>query len=350
MASATTALPSTLAHSSTALCSLTKRDEAILPLAAQLVAEADALVLCTGAGLGVSSGISTFRGQAAGSWPPLHDTALGFEDMSCPEWFDRPALIADSSIIDAKESANFGYAFWQSRYQQYTNAVPHEGYHILHTWMKSKSGGFFSFTSNIDGAFRRIGIPEDQLHEVHGSIDFMQCVNNCTNNASNIWKAKDTEWNMKIDPTSSHAVAADQEFPQCPNCKGRARSNVMMFSDGTFDSRRIDKQEAAFDAWLLRVKSANKYVPIKVLVIEIGAGVTIPTVRRTSEYVIKMLGLEQASLLRINPEHPQIPGSVVSADARDVGNRLISMTSDSLTVMQRINMLISSSSSDAEKA
>jgi len=319
---------------------LTAADEATLPLAAHLIAEADALVICTGAGMGVSSGLATFRGQAAGVWPPLIGTSLQFEDMSCPEWFERP-LSLDST--DGKTSAGFGYAFWQYRYQQYTQTPPHEGYHILHRWMKGKEGGGYSLTSNIDGAWRRIGLPEDQLHEVHGSLDFMQCVANCTKGASNIWKSTDREWNMDVDPETD-AIKRDQTLPTCPNCNGRARVNVLMFSDGTFDARREEAQEKAFDDWLKRIERVNQTVPIKVMVIEIGAGTAIPTVRRMSERIIKTLGLERSSLLRINPEHPNIPGSIVAATARDIGNRLISMTSDSLTILQRLDALLSSSS------
>jgi NAD-dependent SIR2 family protein deacetylase len=312
---------------------LSSQDEAVLPLAAHLISEADTIVVCTGAGMSVSSGLGTFRGKAAGAWAPLVGSNLNFEDMSCPSWFELPS---ESASGDLKSISRFGYGFWQFRYQQYTQNRPHDGYQIILDWMKGKAFACFSFTSNIDGAWRKIGWPETQLQEVHGSLDFMQCVRNCTEAAkTNIWPSKDEEWKMAIDE-ASQAIASRESLPACPNCSGLARPNVLMFSDATFDSSREAAQEAAFDKWLERAIATR----LKVAVVEIGAGVAIPTVRRMSEYIVSKIGLERASLLRINPEHPEIPASVVGPMVRNISNRFLSMTSDSLTILQRLDAVM----------
>jgi len=283
--------------------------------------------------MGVSSNLGTFRGRAAGVWPPLVDTGLTFEDMSCPDWFELP----HSDDMPPHQAAGFGYAFWQARYQQYTSQAPHEGYSLVRKWMEQKVDdhplfrGGFSFTSNIDGAWRRAGWPEDRLQEVHGSLDHMQCVANCTADQRNIWLSRDSEWQMKTSPTT-HAVQADQPLPTCRNCGGRSRSNVWMFSDGSFDDQREAEQEAACNAWLSHARKFGA----NVAVIEIGAGVAIPTVRRTSERIVRAIGLEHASLLRINPEHPEIPDMGVHATS----TRLLSVTSDSLTILRRLDTML----------
>lgn len=314
---------------------LSSQDEVTLPLAAHSIVDADAIVVCTGAGMSVASGLATFRGQAAGCWPPMIGTDFRFEDMSCPDWFEKSS--ESKSVSDATDTTQFGYGFWQWRYKAYTQNPPHEGYHILLRWMQNKVFGGFSFTSNIDGAFRKIGWPEEQLHEVHGSLDFMQCVRNCTrNNMTNIWRSTDNEWNMTIDPNSG-AIAKDQPLPACPHCNGRSRPNVMMFNDTTFDSRRESVQEKSFDDWIARAVSLR----LKIAVIEIGAGVAIPTVRRMSEYIIRTLGIQHTSLLRINPEHPHIAAENLTGSlAPTFNNRLLSMTSDSLTILRRLDALI----------
>lgn len=57
--------------------------------AATLIAEADALIFCSGAGLGVDSGVGTFRGTNAGKWPPLEQRKMEFSQMSQPSWFQE---------------------------------------------------------------------------------------------------------------------------------------------------------------------------------------------------------------------------------------------------------------------
>ena len=70
--------------------------------AAKLIKEANALLINTGAGMGVSSGLGTFRGKNAGVWPPLVKLGLDFSDMSNPSRFKKDARLA--------------WSFWNFRY------------------------------------------------------------------------------------------------------------------------------------------------------------------------------------------------------------------------------------------
>jgi NAD-dependent SIR2 family protein deacetylase len=167
----------------------------------------------------------------------------------------------------------------------------------------------------------------------------MQCVNSwCRNNYNEDGERDDirltqaSEWRMQVSP-DTHTIQADQSLPMCPHCGGRARPNVLMFSDGSFDDQREVKQEAAFDEWLEHARKQSK----RVAVIEIGAGVVIPTVRRQSEFILRTLGPAHASLLRINPEHSEI-GHVTGFS--DATTRLLSMTSDSLAILRRLDGLL----------
>jgi len=56
--------------------------------AAALIRECDALLVCTGAGMGVDSGLGTLRGKNAGVGPPLLKRGLDFSEVSDPQWFD----------------------------------------------------------------------------------------------------------------------------------------------------------------------------------------------------------------------------------------------------------------------
>lgn len=59
--------------------------------AAQLIKEANALVVTCGAGMGVDSGLPDFRG-AEGFWkayPPLKKRGLSLPQTSTPHWFEE---------------------------------------------------------------------------------------------------------------------------------------------------------------------------------------------------------------------------------------------------------------------
>jgi hypothetical protein len=71
-----------------------------------------------------------------------------------------------------------------------------------------------------------------------------------------------------------------------------------MFKDGSWLEARTDAQYGRFEAWLRQAERA--------VVIELGAGTEVPSVRRMCE----SLG---APLIRINPREPEVPS------ASDVG-------------------------------
>jgi len=65
--------------------------EARIEEAAVAVAEADALLITAGAGMGVDSGLPDFRGDK-GFWkayPPFERLGVSFVDMANPNWFVR---------------------------------------------------------------------------------------------------------------------------------------------------------------------------------------------------------------------------------------------------------------------
>ncbi|CAF4053241.1 unnamed protein product, partial [Adineta steineri] len=92
--------------------------QSLVNRAAELVLSCDAILFTSGAGMGVSSGLGTFRGIAAGVWPPLlKHPEFDFTDMSNPQWFELP-----QGNSEKHNTANFGYAFWAYRYNAYTSS------------------------------------------------------------------------------------------------------------------------------------------------------------------------------------------------------------------------------------
>ncbi len=246
--------------------------------AAHAVAEAEAMLITAGAGMGVDSGLPDFRGDT-GFWrayPPMKKLGISFVEMANPLWFSRDAELA--------------WGFYGHRLSLYRETVPHRGFEILKRWSESLSHGYFVFTSNVDGQFQGGGFSEDRILECHGSLSHLQCTTPCT---SEIWSADGLE--VRVDESSFRAVS---ELPQCPECGSLARPNVLMFSDWHWIPRRTSAQERRFDSWL------DEVVDAKTVVVELGAGSAVPTVRLTSERAAARLG---ATLVRVNPREPLAP-------------------------------------------
>jgi NAD-dependent SIR2 family protein deacetylase len=250
--------------------------EAILS-AARAVASADALLITAGAGLGVDSGLPDFRGDE-GFWkayPPLKRLGVSFSSMANPMWFQRDPELA--------------WGFYGHRLRLYRDTIPHEGFHILHRWAASKTDGAFVFTSNVDGQFQRAGFDDDAILECHGSIHHLQCSVPC---GDAIWPADG------IDPTvDDQTFRAETPLPECPRCGRLARPNVLMFGDWHWIGDRSAAQEQRFAHWL--ESSASE----RLVVVEIGAGTAVPTVRMTSERAVQATG---GTLVRINLREPQV--------------------------------------------
>ena len=296
-------------------CTTQKIDQA-----ANWLMNCDALIFTSGAGMGVGSGLGTFRGIAAGVWPPLlRHPDLDFTDMSNPSWFLKP-----QGNSERHDTANFGYAFWAFRYHAYTSNAPHSGYTIAQQWSQMphiKSS--FSFTSNIDGHWIKAGWKETDLLECHGSIDYLQCVENC---CGRIWPT-DGALELQVDPITN---CVTDRLPLCSDCQQLARPNVLMFGDWGFFAKRRDEQLVRYNQFRTHLSERKA----KLLIVELGAGTAVPTVRYESEQLF--VGERwSANFIRINPvaEHVTIPKSYAKRNDRHT----LELTLDALTALTLID-------------
>ncbi len=155
-----------------------------LRAAAQLLREADALLVTAGAGMGVDSGLPDFRGNE-GFWkayPPMAKLGVSFVEMANPWWFDRDPSLA--------------WGFYGHRLNLYRRTVPHEGFKRLLEIGNKKNEGYFVFTSNVDGQFQIAGFDEDRIEECHGSLHHLQCSRPCS---QDIWEAREVNPGRRRD-------------------------------------------------------------------------------------------------------------------------------------------------------
>jgi NAD-dependent SIR2 family protein deacetylase len=249
-------------------------DRHLAERAAELIAQADGLVIAAGAGMGVDSGLPDFRGNE-GFWkayPALGRARMEFSSIASPRTFDDDPALA--------------WGFYGHRLGLYRATVPHEGFALLREWGAAMNHGSFVFTSNVDGQFQKAGFDPRSVYECHGSIHHLQCLAPC---CARIWAADDFTPDVDAD-----ACRLRNAPPRCPDCGGLARPNILMFGDWGWVEGRSAMQAARLERWLAQVR--------RPLVIELGAGTAIPSVRHFGHGVLQRGG----RMVRINPREHEV--------------------------------------------
>ena len=252
---------------------------------AEMVKSCGALLIGAGAGMGVDSGLPDFRGKE-GFWrayPPLAKLGIRFEEMANPSWFEKEPELA--------------WGFYGHRYNLYQKTKPHQGYFIILEWARHFRIPCFVFTSNVDGHFSKAGWA-DQVLECHGSLMNLQCTHSCGQPI----------WALHNHLTESFDICPDKlicksPLPVCPNCRGIARPNILMFSDFYWDDSNQLAQQKKIQDWLMQNGNNN------LLIMEFGAGLNVPTVRFFCENTWRDYS---STMIRINPHESTAPHGVHS--------------------------------------
>lgn len=247
---------------------MTNLDEAYLNAAAAINA-AEALLITGGAGMGVDSGLPDFRGKE-GFWeayPMLKASNTNFQEIADPRNF-----------IDQPREA---WGFYGHRLNLYRRTIPHDGFRMLLELGEARPKKYFVFTSNVDGHYQKSGFDPHRVMECHGSINHLQCINDCCG----IWSGADAS--VDID---ARYCTAEFPLPECPHCNALARPNILMFGDNAWNQARQREQNRRYQSWLASLGDG-------LVTIECGAGTSIPTVRREGDF-------HWGTLIRINPTEP----------------------------------------------
>ena len=119
---------------------------------------------------------------------------------------------------------------------------------------------------------------------MHGSIHHLQCLDGCDG---------------RITPADGFEPEVDEDacllrspLPRCTGCHALLRPNVLMFGDWGWLEQRTEAQHAALRRWQRGVD--------RLVMIELGAGTAVPTVRMFSER-------QPGTLIRINLREAEVP-------------------------------------------
>lgn len=413
--------------------------------AAAKIADADVLLLCTGAGFSADSGLAVYADVArVDAYARL---GLQYSDICQPFWLEQePELF---------------WGFWGQCFNDYRSTPPHNGYQIVRTWVDqqfrhsafaaavqknlaeagawptqaedatepyfvdARPSAFFAFTSNVD-AHHFDWFEACEIMECHGNVELYQCAAEC----QALWRAPlpfhfnvdtatmlspvgpsvantsgDTgapgtdvatagmsdgnkEGGTKDVQDSSESGSLNKSAPQvgkvrgggrprtlthmpgrapdskesgfvenhpmCPHCKGAARPAILMFGDWSW--RASKQQNQRWEAWSAAVERTIREWPneVRAVVLEVGAGKIVPTVRRTSEQKLRRWRLAGADvcLVRINPDLPWGDAPDVRPGGDEVlGNlsdRVISVAARGLTSLERIEEALAKMRQSAE--
>lgn len=241
---------------------------------AETIHNARAMIVTAGSGMGVDSGIPDFKG------------GNGFWD-AYPQYRKMGVTFADvADFHHLMTNPHSGWGFYGQRANLYRKLEPHKGFSLLLEWAKRYNLDTFVVTTNVDCQFQKAGFKEDQVLEVHGTVHHLQCSKPCS---KEIWENVETfdvnEETMRIS-----------SYPTCPKCGAVARPNILMYGSSML-YERVSTQEDNYEAFMER----NGEGPT--VVIEIGAGTWVPTMRQLSERLGRR---SECKVIRINPGAPHI--------------------------------------------
>ena len=290
--------------------------ETNLKRAAYLISQATSLFICTGAGLSVDSGIPDYRGPGEengkkksrwGSDPEIEKLYnITTEQKSEAAWWIKDPTAAWGHEI------NF--------IKLMTKCQPHGGYHSLQRLCNTRfPKSHFVLTTNIDAMHLRSGLNEDLYYPTYGSIfhgrdmstirtqcsyfgDIRFGQNKTCQGDVNAGIRSDIKWDtIHVDDTNGRANI--NTIPKCTRCHRPSRINCLMFEDKWCNTAYITGQNVPYRSNMMKfLKKYSGKEKTNIIVLEIGAGNHITTMRQRANKVIRdtIRAGGTATLIRLN--------------------------------------------------
>ena len=279
--------------------------------AAREILVCDFLLIATGAGFSADSGLPTYNQVAEN---PVYQR----QDIDYSDLCRVHCLTTQPSLF---------YGFWGSCFNAYHEATPHHGYTILKAWCDKMSTNdfdhvpYFFYTSNVDGHLKRVGVSSDRIHEMHGSIDTWMELDSPLDEATEKnphtmvlpqdFRFPVSQETLELNPGTLLSLLGDVSgYSLSPSSTFRPR--VLMFDDG-FDAhesmglRESSDKYQLWEEWMESEMATRSSA--KLVVLEIGCGVRVPSVRQECHDVIydtasRCLdkGEKRCTHIRINPD------------------------------------------------
>jgi NAD-dependent deacetylase len=228
-------------------------------LASEVGARAGALLVVTGAGVSLASGISTFRGTDPGAVWANDVTELGTR-----RYFERDPVGS--------------WSWYLRRFDLFRAAEPNAAHTALvgiERWKRGASAknNFLLVTQNIDGLHRAAG--SELLVEVHGSAHRVRCSRSGCANGAPTGTLPREQFNFD----RFLANPRPETIPRCPECGAPMRPHVLWFDElyGEHLDYRFDAvQGAAQQAAVVLFVGTSFSVGVTELLLDAAAARRIP--------------------------------------------------------------------------
>lgn len=219
--------------------------------------ERDYLVVVTGAGISLASGIPTFRGSDPGAI-----------------WKRDVTELATFSYF--REDPVSSWRWYLSRFDKLRSARPNPAHRALvaiERWQLGRGGRYLLVTQNIDSLHEAAGARE--LVKVHGSADRVRCPRpGCRHGAptASLPRPDDALESFLADPSRA-------KLPRCPECGDVLRPHVLWFDEfynehQDYQWRRV--QDAALRMSLGLFVGTSFAVGVTELFLQAGLSVGVP--------------------------------------------------------------------------
>ena len=218
-----------------------------------MIKNAKSIVVMTGAGISVDSGIPTYRGSD-GYW------TKGSNNYRAQE-------VATRRFFREKPEEQWEYMF--ERYQNMSTAKPNPGHHslvALEQYCKQNKKSFCLISQNIDNLHRRSG--SQNICEIHGNMSFARCSNSDCH-----------EWEKCVKFPTPPKKGNDKYVPKCKACSANLRPNVLFFDESY--SEKLYKLKSAIaavekaDVFLVIGTTYQTNLPLRLLNIANTSGAKI---------------------------------------------------------------------------
>jgi NAD-dependent SIR2 family protein deacetylase len=311
-----------------------------LQQAAQYIQECDFLLIATGAGFSADSNLPTYADVARN--PIYEQQGIDYSDLcrqSCP----LPLF----------------YGFWGSCFNAYQTATPHPGYDVLKQWCcdSQKPRDYYVYSSNVDGHFRRKGFPKEKIHELHGAIDTWYPIDENGKIRGGSPIHLDPQYRFPVNQRlelSPETIFQDLLPTQTSNTKTKFRPKVLMFDDGwdVHEAMGLKQSSDRYQAWEEQMETQmQENDHRKLVVLELGCGTRVPSVRRECQDVIADTAQrvktttttshpERIVHIRINPQEFQIPNP-------PEGTIAIGIPGTALSSLQAMDLFMTSGGSES---
>ncbi|MCI5774874.1 MAG: deacetylase SIR2 [Aerococcus sp.] len=261
----------------------------------QLMEEADAIVVGTGAGLAAADGF-TYQGERFTSHFQDFIEAKGFLDM-------LQAFVSD----DAYDSWEEYWAF-KSRFV-ILNALEQpagEGHIALRKLLSHKP--WHMITTNADNGFYQADYPMDQVFYYQGEYRLLQCSAFCHRSTY-----RDDALMYRMAAEQQNRRVPHELVPYCPVCGAPLEINKRVWGRGMVES----------DDWLAQRERYQQFLDIhrsdKVLYLEIGVGNTTPQFIRYPFWQATADNPD-AIYVMMNAKHYRVAPTIKARTVRLTGN------------------------------